>query len=743
MKKMMRIAMLSAALAFAVTNAAGAKDLLAILPFTGGEGEDGETMAELFSFEKELTAAFTPVPRTSINIAIQNEQRFQMGSGMTDPDTIAALGKQLGAQYVVAGSITRLGTQKLLIIAIIKIDELRQVAGDIRTYGAISEIRGKLPSMAKNIVEASRKDASKLPRLAVPPVRLAGGADTRDADTRDADTLAQILAVHLIGSGKYAVYPRTKSLEQVQAEYGNQFGGDVADEYLPTVGMGNNPRLVLSVTARKLDRDTMFNAAVINLETGIQEAGESVDYRSLEDGVRVMEELALKLSGQEEKAAQIKAAAEAEVRAKAEAKAVAEARAKAEAEARVKAEAEARVKAEAEARAKAAAEAKAKAQAESDAKLAADAKAGRLAVRDLSAFAQAITAINNDKAGGSYTITLNTGFTSAPVTFTGNVVKTITLKGDGAMRTITNSGGGDLFTVPKDVTLTLDNGVTLDGNNKEAYLVSISGGTFIMKTGSMVRGAKKNGVYVGFNSTFTMQGGTITGNSASNGGGVFVENGTFTMQGGEVSKNTATDGGGGVYVGFNSTFTMQGGTISDNSADRDGGGVKVLFGTSFTMQGGEISKNTAADGGGVNVNNGGAFTMEGGTISGNSASSSGGGGVVVIAGTFTMRGGTISRNTAKYGGGGVFVVYDGTFMMEGGTISGNSAGIVGGGVFVWENGAFIKRGRSTIDAANSALVGKAAYVLYGDNVSTTQRNSAAGPNVDMDSGKSGSAGGWE
>ncbi|MDR2783065.1 MAG: hypothetical protein LBB48_04380 [Treponema sp.] len=43
---------------------------------------------------------------------------------------------------------------------------------------------------------------------------------------------------------------------------------------------------MLSVTARKLDRDTMFNAAVINLETGDQEAGDSADYRSMEDGVR-------------------------------------------------------------------------------------------------------------------------------------------------------------------------------------------------------------------------------------------------------------------------------------------------------------------------------------------------------------------------------------------------------------------------------------------------------------------------
>jgi TolB-like protein len=277
-----------------VSAAVAAKDTLAILPFSGGAAEEGETIAELFSFEKELTAVFDPIPRTSIKRAIQDEQRFQMESGMTDPDTIKALGTQLGAQYVVAGSITKLSNRNLLIIAILKIDDLRQIAGDIQVYGTIGEIRGKLPAMAKTIAEASKAGISPLPMLAVLPLQLSGGTDEREADT-----LAQILWVNLIRNGKYAVYPRTKTLEQVQEEYDNQFGGDVADEYLPKIGVGHNPRLVLSVKARTLEGASMFNAAVINLETGIQEAGDSADYRSLNDGMQIMEILALKLSDQE------------------------------------------------------------------------------------------------------------------------------------------------------------------------------------------------------------------------------------------------------------------------------------------------------------------------------------------------------------------------------------------------------------------------------------------------------------
>jgi hypothetical protein len=279
-------------LALSISAAAVAKDNLAILPFSGGAEGEGETIAELFSFEGALTSAFNPVPRTSINRAIRSEQSFQMGSGMTDPETIAALGRQLGAQYVVSGSITALGSQRLLVISILKIDELRQIGGDVQTYGEIEEIRGKLSVMARTIVEAAAIDASRLPRLSIVPVELGGGADRREADT-----LAQILAAHIVRSGKYAVYPRTASLEQVQAEYTNQFNGDTADENLPEAGRGANPELVLSVTARKLGAATMFNAAVINLVTGVQEAGNSADYRVLEDGLQAMETLALRLTG--------------------------------------------------------------------------------------------------------------------------------------------------------------------------------------------------------------------------------------------------------------------------------------------------------------------------------------------------------------------------------------------------------------------------------------------------------------
>ncbi|MDR2070232.1 MAG: hypothetical protein LBP81_02285 [Treponema sp.] len=289
MKRKMLIFLFAAVFAGAAT----AKDTLAVLPFTGGSTRDeGETIAELFSFSTELNEVFAPIPRTSITRAISNEQKFQTVAGMTDPDTIAALGKQLGAKYVVAGNIAKLGNNNLLIISIRKIDDLRQIAGDIQTYTKIEDIQDKLPDMARNIIRATQSDSSKLEKLAVVPVELGGNID---ADV--ADTLAQILSINIVKSGSYAVYPRTVTLEQVQEEYKTQLSGSTADESIVDIGKGDNPTLVLSVVARRLGARNMFNASIINLESGVQLIGRSVNYNTLDDGIRVMENLSQELTG--------------------------------------------------------------------------------------------------------------------------------------------------------------------------------------------------------------------------------------------------------------------------------------------------------------------------------------------------------------------------------------------------------------------------------------------------------------
>ena len=154
---------------------------------------------------------------------------------------------------------------------------------------------------------------------------------------------------------------------------------------------------------------------------------------------------------------------------------------------------------------------------------------------------------------------------------------TVRLKGIDQTCIISLSSNGEMFTVYSGVTLVLENNITLQGlNNNTGSLVSINpGGTLVMNTGSQITDntcvAVGGGVYV-VDGTFTMNGGTISGNTAGSyggGGGVYMNGGTFTMNGGTISGNTAFAanpwGGGAVYMD-GGVFTKIGGTIYGYSA---------------------------------------------------------------------------------------------------------------------------------------------------------------------------------
>jgi uncharacterized repeat protein (TIGR02543 family) len=218
---------------------------------------------------------------------------------------------------------------------------------------------------------------------------------------------------------------------------------------------------------------------------------------------------------------------------------------------------------------------------------------------------------SNAEEGGNYTITLNGDESIAPTTlsYSGKTIS-LTLQGGATERVISLSSTGSLFTVGSGVTLTLGNNVTVQGrSDNTASLVQVnSGGTLVMESGSKITGNTASydgggGVYS--SGTFTMDGGEISGNTASYGGGVYVSSGTFTMSGGAISGNTASSYyGGGVYVNDYGTFTMSDGEIRGNTASEYGGGVYASSGTFTKQSGGTIYgsnadtdlKNTASNG---------------------------------------------------------------------------------------------------------------------------------------------------
>ena len=112
---------------------------------------------------------------------------------------------------------------------------------------------------------------------------------------------------------------------------------------------------------------------------------------------------------------------------------------------------------------------------------------------------------------------------------------------------------------------------------------SAIGGEIVMNGGKVINNSAHMGAGICSFGNFTMTGGTISANTADvESGGVY--NGyRFIMNDGIISGNSAQYGGG-VYCRYNTDFTMTGGSITGNTATNLGGGI-YLAGSTFQLNG--------------------------------------------------------------------------------------------------------------------------------------------------------------
>ena len=130
------------------------------------------------------------------------------------------------------------------------------------------------------------------------------------------------------------------------------------------------------------------------------------------------------------------------------------------------------------------------------------------------------------------------------------------------------------------------------------------------------------------------QTGTITGGYScssniivddSKGGAFFIDYGTLYFKGGTITGNKAAYGAGIYCDDQDDAFVyMQGGKIAGNTAFKEGGGIYMENGYLY-LEGGEIRDNTAEYGGGIYWNSDNDAYLTGGIITGNYASEYGGG----------------------------------------------------------------------------------------------------------------------
>ncbi len=201
----------------------------------------------------------------------------------------------------------------------------------------------------------------------------------------------------------------------------------------------------------------------------------------------------------------------------------------------------------------------------------------------------------------------------------------------------------------------------------------------------------------------TVTGGTISGNTATSGGGITVlGDASLVISNSTIENNSAASDGGGIFVNEGSVATVDGGTISNNTASGalagDGGGGIINFGGTLTIGNtspvtisDNVADGAAGSGGGILNGNGGTLTVNSSFITGNSANRAGGGIEENDGGEVTLTDVTLNTNvagpagTANPGnGGGLHVSGDGIVDIFDGTVNDNTAAQEGGGL--WNSG---------------------------------------------------------
>jgi len=273
------------------------KEYLAIFPFTGGEDSDGEYIASNLTRQAVLRNCFNKtILQTRATIAAMNfEKHFQRNSGFIDADTIFDLGIAVRASHVIAGYITELNGQKLVLVSIMDIENLQQIAGYYKQYRNIEEIDKLIPEMASQLAKAVTRDTKNLPGLSVPPFNI-----SREVDQNAAMVLAQMLSCDIANNGKYAVLPRTDSLDKVKEELRRQREGGTTDlERIKRFGVGRNAQFVLAGSVEKLGTLTQFTADILTIEGDFHDNAPPEKYKNFAEGFILIPKMAAQLSRQD------------------------------------------------------------------------------------------------------------------------------------------------------------------------------------------------------------------------------------------------------------------------------------------------------------------------------------------------------------------------------------------------------------------------------------------------------------
>ena len=218
--------------------------------------------------------------------------------------------------------------------------------------------------------------------------------------------------------------------------------------------------------------------------------------------------------------------------------------------------------------------------------------------------------------------------------------------------------------------------------------------------------------------TVTIDNGTISGNSDDFGGGVYNHEGTVTIDNGTISGNSASSDGGGLYT-YDGVARVDNCHFTGNTAGVTGGAISIAFGqVSISGCTSTVTRPTPLAGRSASTP---ALTIENSSVTGNTSLYEGGGLWVYNGGMLTTKDVTVSGNSAVLGGG---IYSNGTVTVSGSTFTGNT----GDGLDLLGSGNLVAGNFIGTNAAGSGGMGNSGIgiYIYGNSDNDTIGGTTAG-----------------
>ena len=252
------------------------KPTLTLLPFTGVNSEDTQTLMVLLANHEDIRDAFTVLPGTGNFSGILQEIQgagLSAGSGAFKADTVITI----HTKPIKSGG--------LVFISLARTDTLQLLSGHYQRYNTIRDLRALLPNIVKSL-RAGVMPKRNLPKLAVM-------RPFTSLDKEEAALLTLALTIDLANRDEYAVFPW--DLSRVP-EPGAAYSGIIDPSAIREMGRITNSLYILTVDLLNMGTANLFRTGIVQTEEGSFVSEGDMEYRNLPEELGLVARLGAKLT---------------------------------------------------------------------------------------------------------------------------------------------------------------------------------------------------------------------------------------------------------------------------------------------------------------------------------------------------------------------------------------------------------------------------------------------------------------